>query len=45
MNAKEKLLITGGTGMIDFAINRIIKISSKDVDLRNFNDTLKLFKK
>lgn len=42
---KKKVLITGGTGLVGSAISDGIKISSKDVDLRNFNETLKLFKK
>jgi GDP-L-fucose synthase len=41
----ETILITGGSGLVGCAFNCGIKISSKDVDLRNFNDTLEFFKK
>tara|TARA_Y100000034_G_scaffold52507_1_gene64456 strand:+ start:950 stop:1876 length:927 start_codon:yes stop_codon:yes gene_type:complete len=37
-------LITGGSGMVGSTINGGIKLSTKDCDLRNWNDTLSLFK-
>jgi len=40
----EKLLITGGTGLVGSSINRGIKLSSKDGDLKNWKSTLDLFK-
>jgi GDP-L-fucose synthase len=39
-----KLLITGGTGLVGSAINADFKISSKDVDLKNFHETNAAFK-
>ena len=43
----KRILITGGTGFIGKNINfpLEVKISSQDVDLRNWKDTLNLFKK
>ena len=36
----EKLLVTGGTGLVGSTINAEIKLSSKDVNLLNFTETL-----
>ena len=36
-------IITGGTGLVGSSINANIKLSSKDVDLRNWKSTLNLF--
>ena len=41
----KNTLVTGGSGMVGSAINADIKLSSKDVDLRNWNTTLDLFEK
>jgi GDP-L-fucose synthase len=42
----QKLLITGGTGLVGSAINRTsIKCSSVDGDLRSWKNTLNIFKK
>mgnify|MGYP006401872917 FL=1 len=38
------LLVTGGTGLVGSVINADIKLSTKDVDLRDFKSTLNLFK-
>jgi GDP-L-fucose synthase len=38
------LLVTGGTGLVGSVINGDIKLSTKDVDLRDFKSTLNLFK-
>ena len=38
-------LVTGGTGLVGSFVEADYKISSKDVDLRNFDKTLELFKK
>jgi GDP-L-fucose synthase len=48
-----KVLVTGGTGLVGYAINQISKdydydfifLSSKDCDLSNFDDTNKLFER
>ena len=44
----NKILVTGGTGLLGTALNRVlpdaIYLSSKDVDLRSFSETSKLFK-
>ena len=40
----EKVLVTGGSGLVGSAINADVKLSSKDADLRNWDDTIKLFK-
>ena len=39
-----KTLVTGGTGLVGSTINAEVKLSSKDVDLRDWNSTLDLFK-
>ena len=36
----EKVLVTGGTGLVGSTINAEIKLSSKDVNLLNFAETL-----
>ena len=41
----SKTLITGGTGLVGSAIDIGLKISSKDVDLRNSNKTFSFFEK
>jgi GDP-L-fucose synthase len=38
-----KTLITGGTGLVGTSISQGIKLSSKDADLRDWNQTLELF--
>ena len=38
-------LITGGTGLVGSVISDGIKLSSKDVDLKNWSDTLTFFEK
>ena len=40
-----KILVTGGTGLVGSAINADTKISSKDVDLTNPQETMDFFKK
>jgi len=37
------ILITGGTGLVGSAINSTLKLSTKDVDLKNWKSTLELF--
>ena len=37
-------LVTGGTGLVGSAINADIKLSSNDVDLKNWESTLRFFK-
>ena len=37
------ILVTGGTGLVGSAINADIKLSSKDVDLKDWKSTLSLF--
>jgi GDP-L-fucose synthase len=37
-------LVTGGTGLVGSTINTDIKLSTKDVDLRNWESTISLFK-
>ena len=39
----KRTLITGGTGLVGSSISQGIKLSSKDGDLRDWNQTLKLF--
>ena len=39
-----KVLVTGGTGFIGSYINGDIKLSSKDLDLMNLDDTINCFK-
>ena len=39
----EKLLITGGTGLVGSSIDRGIKLNSKTLDLRNWEKTKKYF--
>ena len=34
------ILVTGGTGLVGSAIKNGIKLSSKDVDLRNWDKTI-----
>lgn len=49
----EKILVTGGTGLVGCAISQLVDksnenwifLSSKDCDLRDYNQTLKLFEK
>ena len=41
----NKTLVTGGTGLVGHAIKDGIKLSSKDCDLRDTQNTLKLFRK
>ena len=36
----NKLLVTGGTGLVGSTITADIKLSSKDVNLLNFTETL-----
>ena len=38
-----KTLVTGGTGLVGSTIDADIKLSTKDVDLRDWDKTLKLF--
>ena len=38
-------LITGGTGLVGSAISQGIKLSTKDGDLRNWEETLRIFQK
>ncbi len=38
-------LVTGGTGLVGSTIDAEIKLSSSDVDLRDWNSTLKFFEK
>ena len=38
-------LVTGGTGLVGSTIDADIKLSSSDVDLRDWNSTLKFFEK
>jgi len=40
-----KTLVTGGTGLVGSTINAEVKLSSKDVDLRDWSSTLDLFEK
>jgi GDP-L-fucose synthase len=40
-----KTLITGGTGLVGTSISQGIKLSSKDGDLRDWNQTLEIFNK
>lgn len=37
------IMVTGGTGLVGSAINADIKLSTRDVDLRDFDTTLDLF--
>ena len=39
----KQTIVTGGTGLVGSAINADIKLSSKDVDLRDWKSTLSLF--
>ena len=41
----SKILVTGGTGLVGSALNMGIKISSKDVDLRDSNQVFEFFNK
>ena len=41
----NKVLITGGTGLVGSSISRGIKLSSKDGDLRDLDKTLEIFDK
>ena len=41
----NKVLITGGTGLVGSAISQGIKLSSKDGDLRDLDKTLEIFDK
>ena len=38
-----KTLVTGGTGLVGSTINADFKLSSKDVDLKQFDITLAVF--
>ena len=38
------ILVTGGSGLVGSAIEADVKLSSKDVDLRDWKSTLDLFK-
>ena len=40
-----KTLITGGSGLVGSAIDAEVKLSSKDVDLKDWKSTLDIFKK
>jgi len=40
---KDKLLITGGSGLVGSAVTDGIKLSTKDGDLRNWEQTIKIF--
>ena len=40
----KQTIVTGGTGLVGSAINTGVKLSSKDVDLRDWKSTLSLFK-
>ena len=42
-NSNKGLLVTGGTGLVGSSIKADIKLSTKDVDLRDFQSTLTLF--
>lgn len=48
-NEKFKVLVTGGSGMVGKNLRKIepgyIYMSSKDCDLRNYNDTLQFFRR
>ena len=39
----NNILITGGTGLVGSAISQGIKLSTKDGDLRNWEETLRIF--
>ena len=39
----KQTIVTGGTGLVGSAINTGVKLSSKDVDLRDWKSTLSLF--
>ena len=41
----NKVLITGGTGLVGSSISQGIKLSSKDGDLRDLDKTLEIFDK
>ena len=41
----NEVLITGGTGLVGSAISQGIKLSSKDADLKDWNQTLDIFNK
>ena len=41
----NEVLITGGTGLVGSAISQGIKLSSKDGDLKDWNQTLDIFNK
>ena len=38
-----KTLITGGTGLVGSAVDGDVRLSTKDGDLRDWNQTLELF--
>ena len=40
-----KTLVTGGTGLVGSAIDAEVKLSTKDVDLKDWKSTLDIFKK
>ena len=46
---KDKIVITGGTGMVGQSLQKIMPnatyLSSKDCDLSNLDETIKFFKK
>jgi len=39
------IMVTGGSGLVGSTIEANIKLSSKDADLRNWNETISIFKK
>jgi len=39
------IMVTGGSGLVGSTINADIKLSSKDADLRNWNETISIFEK
>ena len=43
MIINQKILVTGGSGLVGSQINADIKVSSKDYNLMDFNDTNKCF--
>jgi len=39
------IMVTGGSGLVGSTINADVKLSSKDADLRNWNETISIFEK
>ena len=39
------IMVTGGSGLVGSTINANVKLSSKDADLRNWNETISIFEK